>query len=147
MNRLVSEISNTVRALLGCAAKVLEVNAARWPTNWPVGPATTSRSGFQDEFYRCYCNEVGLRVRICSEWTGLNRGRIDFTIVEPGWGIEMLRDGDRLKGHCNRFRQKGCYYPWIKRGLLKEWLILDCMHSYPQETCKTPFNLMLSIYG
>jgi len=108
-----------------------------------VGPSGQTRppeAAFKDEFYRCYCNEVGLQVGICSEWMDQNRGRIDFTIVEPGWGVEILRDGDRLKEHCKQFHEKGRYYPWIKRGLLKEWLILDCMHSPPQDTCNTPLK-------
>lgn len=106
----------------------------------PSGQIRPPEAAFQDEFYRSYWIEIGPGVRICSEWTGTEQGRIDFIIVEPGWGIELLRDGNRLRDHYNRFRENGAYYPWIKRGLIKDWLLLDCRHSYPATTCNAPLT-------
>lgn len=68
-----------------------------------------------------------------SGWSRCGDGRIDFRIVEPSWGIEFLRDGDRLTEHCNRFLEKGTYHQWILNGLIKDWLILDYRHSRPQK--------------
>lgn len=62
----------------------------------PSGQVRPPEAVFQDEFYRCFWNEVGSGVGICSEWTGIRQGRIDFQIIDPGWGVELLRDGDRL---------------------------------------------------
>jgi hypothetical protein len=92
-------------------------------------------AAFQDEFYRAYWNVVGSCGGICSEWAGTHNGRIDFLISKPGWGIELLLDGDRLTDHCKRFHSDGAYYQWITRGVMKDWIILDCRHSYPEATC------------
>jgi hypothetical protein len=105
----------------------------------PSGKPRPPEAAFQDEFYRCYWNEVGPGVGICSEWAGTTEGRIDFHIVEPGWGIELLRDGDRIIDHCKRFHHNGAYYSWIQSSLIKDWLILDCRHSDPRTKCNTPF--------
>lgn len=86
---------------------------------------------FQDELYRAFHSLVGHGVGISSEWTRAGDGRIDFRITEPGWGIELLRDGNRLSEHCNRFLPGGAYHRWITEGLLEDWLIIDCRHSSP----------------
>jgi len=53
--------------------------------------------------------------------------------VGPAWGVELLRDGDRLAEYCNRFLEKGSYYQWIANSQIKDWIILDCRHSIPQK--------------
>ncbi|KAL1964976.1 hypothetical protein VTN77DRAFT_6176 [Rasamsonia byssochlamydoides] len=88
---------------------------------------------FQDEWYRAFYSLVGHGVAISSEWSRTGDGRIDFRIIEPAWGIELLRDGDRLSERCNRFSPQSNYHRWISDGLLKDWLILDCRHSTPQK--------------
>ncbi|KKK17577.1 hypothetical protein ARAM_003943 [Aspergillus rambellii] len=88
---------------------------------------------FQDELYRCFFDIVGYGVGLSSEWSRAGDGRIDFRVVEPRWGIEVLRDGDRLSDHCNRFRPGGAYYPWITQGYIRDWLILDFRHTPPQK--------------
>lgn len=37
--------------------------------------------------------------RVSTEWSGGGNGRIDFWIPDAKWGIELLRDGDRLDEH------------------------------------------------
>jgi hypothetical protein len=86
---------------------------------------------FQDEFYRALNNLLGSGVAVSSEWSRCGDGRIDFRIVETGWGVKMLRDGDRLSGHCGRFVQGGSYDRWINQGWIKDWIVLDCRHSRP----------------
>lgn len=104
----------------------------------PSGKPRPPEAVFQDEFYRCYWDELGPGVGISSEWAGTSEGRIDFQIVDPGWGIELLRDGDQLQEHCGRFSQNGSYYSWIQRGLLRDWMVLDCRHTYPRTNCENP---------
>lgn len=91
---------------------------------------------FQDEFYRCFWSVLGPGIGVSSEWSGTGKGRIDFHIQEPGWGFELLKDGDRIGQHCDRFDPNGTYYPWIQNDKLKDWLILDCRHTYPRTICK-----------
>jgi hypothetical protein len=89
---------------------------------------------YQDEFYRVFTALFGNGVGISSEWSRDKGGRVDFRISGPKWAVEMLRDGDRLKDHCNRFLPGGKYYQWIKSGSIRDWIILDCRCSAPN-TC------------
>ena len=88
---------------------------------------------FQDEWYRAFNSLLGHGFAISSKWSQFGNGRIDFRIVGPKWGVEILRDGDRLTEHCNRFLDKGAYHQWIVDGSMKDWIILDCRHSRPQK--------------
>lgn len=94
-----------------------------------LGTGATVRpveSCYQDEFYRCLHEVLGFASYVRSEWSGDGDGRIDFRIPAVGWGIEILRDGDRLGEHCRRFVGNGSYTGWILKGWLKDWLIIDC---------------------
>ena len=98
--------------------------------------ASSSRpveSAFQVEFYRAFTSLVGHGAGLSSEWSYSSDGRIDFLVHDSGWGIEILRDGDRLRNHCNRFRLSGQYGDWIRRGVLKDWVIIDCRHIWPKK--------------
>lgn len=111
----------------------------------PRSPTTSGRppeAQFQDEWYRAFHDVVGHGAGISSEWSRSGDGRIDFWIVNPKWGIELLRDGDRLTEHCQRFSDKGTYSTWISEGLLSEWLILDCRHSRPQKYSIDSYGLL-----
>jgi hypothetical protein len=70
-------------------------------------------------------------VPISSEWSQKGDGRVDFWIPQKRWGIELLRDHNRVTEHCNRFKKGGRYYPWIEAGMLKDWIIIDCATSLP----------------
>jgi hypothetical protein len=62
----------------------------------------------QDEFFRALHNVLGFSTRVSSKkWSRSSTGRIDFFIPEPGWGFELIRDGDRLDKHCKRFEGDG----------------------------------------
>lgn len=65
------------------------------------------------------------------------QARIDFSVVTSGWGFELLRDGNRLFEHCERFEPGGAYQA-IQQGALTDWLLLDCRHSIPRQPCKIP---------
>jgi hypothetical protein len=47
------------------------------------------------------------------------------------WGIEPLRDGDRISEHESRFREGGAYHPWLVYGHMKEYVILDFCNTRP----------------
>jgi len=57
---------------------------------------------------------------LSSEWSKDCEGRIDFRIVGTGWGVELLRDGDRLAEHCRRFEPDGQYKNAIQGGELTD---------------------------
>lgn len=110
-----------------------------------VGPSsklTNPEAQFQDEFYRAFVDLVGPGVGISSEWSREGKGRIDFRLTERKWGIELLRDGDRLAEHCLRFLPTGSYGPWIQKGLLEDWIIIDCRHSEPKKIGR-PYVIMI----
>ena len=92
---------------------------------------------FQDEWYRAFYTAVGHGVAISSEWSSDQSGRIDFRVKDPAWGFELLRDGDRLGQHCDRFLAQGSYGRWIAQGFITDWIILDCRHSAPQKYSET----------
>ena len=62
-----------------------------------------------------------------------------FFISSVGWGIELLRDGDRIDGHVSRFQEGGAYHPWLASGDMKEFVILDCCKTIPSKPCSMCF--------
>jgi hypothetical protein len=96
-----------------------------------AGQLRPPEAQYQDEFYRAFNWVVGRGVPISSEWSRLGDGRVDFWIPQKKWGIEFLRDHSRVTEHCNRFREGGQYHSWIKAGMLKDWIIIDCATSRP----------------
>lgn len=97
---------------------------------------------YQDEFYRAFNTVVGRGVPISSEWTGNGDGRVDFYIPQKRWGIELLRDHDRVAEHCDRFQESGRYYSWVKSGMLEDWIIIDCATSLPASGMKSGSTLL-----
>ncbi|CRG90461.1 hypothetical protein PISL3812_07505 [Talaromyces islandicus] len=87
---------------------------------------------YQDEFYRSLHTILGYTMDVTSEWSPDGVGRIDFRLGSVGWGIELLREGDRLHEHCQRFTIDGSYGKWIQLGHLKDWLVIDCRTSAPR---------------
>lgn len=101
------------------------------------GQARPLEAVFQDEFYRSYWHEVP-GGGIASECVVGGDGRVDFFVMGPGWGIELVNDSDRLIEHCERFKPNGAYHADIKSGVLKDWIVLDFRHSFPKKQCNTP---------
>jgi hypothetical protein len=95
--------------------------------------ASTSETRFQNEFYAAAKRLLGDRIAISSEWGNNGEGSIHFRIVGTGWGVELLRDGDRLAEHCRRFEPGGQYHNAIESGELDDWLVIDCTHRNPCE--------------
>jgi hypothetical protein len=81
-----------------------------------------------------------------SEWSPCGSGRIDFCFGAMKWGIELLREGDRLNEHCGRFMTGGVYSSWIQDKLLLDWIIIDCRTTEPRPYSKySSHSLSLSI--
>jgi hypothetical protein len=84
---------------------------------------------FQDEFYRG-CHESSKGSFISFPESGNARGKIDFYIPRGEWGVELLRDGDRLKDHSSRFEGQGAY----ANMNFKDYVTLDFRTKEPQKT-------------
>lgn len=83
---------------------------------------------FQDELYRALHLVTGGKCNIHSEFSYTSRGRLDFFLKKKQWGIEVMREGDRLQNHIERFEPQGAYGSW---SLVKDWVILDFRHTQP----------------
>ena len=94
--------------------------------------SSTPEFKFHEEWYRAFNCLVGRGVALSSEWSFAGEGCVDFRIKERGWGIEIVRDGDRLDEHCEWFLPVGSYNGWVSESILKDWLILDFRHSVPK---------------
>ncbi|KAF8540140.1 hypothetical protein BDD12DRAFT_880931 [Trichophaea hybrida] len=88
---------------------------------------------YQDEFYRALHEVLGFSTRVSSEWSGSNDGRIDFLLPDPGWGFELLRDGEGLSEHCERFVGNRPYAGWVFNGSIRQWLVLDFRTTQPNK--------------
>jgi hypothetical protein len=76
---------------------------------------------FQDEFYRCsHLHSSGSLVSFPE--FGTAKGRVDFYIKSKKWGVELVREGDRLQQHSNHFAPGGSY---AKELDIDDYIILD----------------------
>ena len=92
-------------------------------------PQTIPEAQFQHEFYRAcgrYTKDVVLTFPEC----GTPKGRIDFFIHSKKWGIELLRDGDRLVAHNDRYIT-GEYSKWIEEGKMDDYIMIDFRSTVP----------------
>ncbi|KAJ7159852.1 hypothetical protein C8R43DRAFT_347266 [Mycena crocata] len=96
---------------------------------------------YQHEFYRCLYR-LRPRALVSAEYStpvgALPAGRLDFLLHRSefkdearSWGIELLRDGDRILDHKNRFDINGAYQK-IMTGGMTEFLIVDFRTTIPQ---------------
>jgi hypothetical protein len=111
-----------------------------------IAAARPVEAQYQDEFYHAFTSLLGNGVGISSEWSRGNRGRIDFRILGPKWGVELLRDGteNTVNEHYKRFLPNGKYHKWILDGLISDWLVIDCRCSAPEKYSK--FTSLLHLW-
>ena len=95
----------------------------------PVYIQRPPEAQYQDEFYRS-CYKISNGSLKTSPEFGTAEGRIDFYIPSKNWGVEILRDGDRLKGHNNRFLPSGSYGANL---VISDYIILDCRTTWPRD--------------
>lgn len=96
-----------------------------------IGPGCIQRppeAQYQDEFYRsCHAISDGSLMTFPEFSTG--KGRVDFYIPSRPWGVELLRDGDRLNQHHGRFSDSGSYGTTLA---LEDYIVLDCRNTVPR---------------
>lgn len=102
---------------------------------------------YSDEFYRSSWQLLGERSFLTAEWGGMARacdtgGRIDYVVRGVGWGIELVRDGDNLKGHLARFEAGGAYNDWILGQDLTDWVVVDFRQTIPIPMSRTWIHLL-----
>ena len=96
-----------------------------------IGPGFVQRppeAQFQDEFYRC-CHSYSKGSVLTFPEFGTKTGRVDFYIATKNWGVELLRDGDRLEQHSARFSPTGKYGATL---CLSDYIVLDCRVDNPK---------------
>ena len=85
---------------------------------------------YQVEFYRC-CSDRSI---LTFPEYGTGQGRVDFYIPAKEWGVELLRNGDRLAEHSGRFSNTGSYATTLS---LSDYIILDCRTTDPHPGAHT----------
>ena len=61
------------------------------------------------------------------------KGRVDFYINHlRGWGIELTREGSRLKEHYDRFFKGGVYHRMVEGKTIKQWLLVNFCLKRPR---------------
>ena len=93
----------------------------------PHSPANSTRppcpeAQYGHELYRRMYIVLQGKAVIHSEFSYTKAGRIDFFLKQPGWGIEIFRDGDLLEQHISRFTVGGAYRSW---GIVNDYILLD----------------------
>ncbi|KIM77705.1 hypothetical protein PILCRDRAFT_11794 [Piloderma croceum F 1598] len=101
---------------------------------------STPEAQFRDEFY-CACISHTNNCVLTFPEFGNKRGRIDFLIPMKKWGIELLRNGDRLNAHAARFTT-GEYSQWINDHKINDYVIVDFRTKLPWSNHKDIKNLL-----
>ena len=89
---------------------------------------------YQKEFYRCLFNILDGHVVTSPEYVikaGNMGGTIDFLVAWKKWGLELLRDRDRLVEHMKRFEPGGKYFSMIQSGDMERYIVLDFTVTRP----------------
>ena len=75
--------------------------------------------------------------------SGVKGGTIDFLLRQRKWGVELLRDRDRLVQHMKRFEASGQYFSMIESGDMEQYIVLDFTIVQPTKCrpSKTPLPL------
>ena len=84
---------------------------------------------YQDEFYHS-CHTHSNSSLVTFPEFGTAKGRVDFYIPAKKWGVELLRDSNRLVQHSRRFSlETGSYGTTLP---LTDYIILDCRTTQPR---------------
>lgn len=92
---------------------------------------------YQKEFYRSFYTLVDGNVVISPEYvvkTGKGGGTIDFLLPSEKWGIELLRNRNKVVEHMERFTASGAYHAMIDSDVMKHYIVLDFSTSMPQKS-------------
>ncbi|KAJ7712424.1 hypothetical protein B0H16DRAFT_566429 [Mycena metata] len=136
-----ADIPTTLTALVFDVVRAFNPDHLTAPTRVHGLPTDTPMEAtYQHEFFRCLY-AVRPRAIMSSEYgTPVGSplaGRIDFLVhrheyaeEKRSWGLELLRNGDRLMGHSNRFDATGAYHEMRVDGMT-DFLIIDFRTKVP----------------
>ena len=133
---IISE-NNIVAFVIAVIRKFIPLNLSARRT-FGATIQSTPEAQFQDEFYRACISHTNNCVLSFPEF-GNKRGRIDFLIPMKKWGIELLRNGDRLNAHATRFTT-GEYGQWISDHKINDYAIVDFRTTLPRSNHKGQFK-------
>lgn len=88
------------------------------------------------EFYRCIDDVLKGRMVVSPEFAvsyGAQSGSLDFFIPDMTWGIELLRENDRISEHLTQFASGGQYYPLVREHNMDQWIVLNCTSKRPSK--------------
>jgi len=120
-------VVDILELIIGVIAKF---SPRKLSTERRIGPGCIQRlpeAQYQDEFYRC-CHNYSKGSLLTFPEYGTAKGRVDFYIPTKQWGVELLRDGDRLAQQSGRFSSTGSYATTLP---LSDYIILDCRITNP----------------
>lgn len=89
---------------------------------------------YQKEFYRCLFTILDGHVVTSPEFVikaGIKGGTIDFLVARKKWGLELLRDCDRLVEHMKMFEPGGQYFSMTQSGDMEQYIVLDLTVTPP----------------
>lgn len=101
-----------------------------------IGNISPLEDQYQKEFYRCLFPLLDGHVIMSPEYVikaGSNGGTIDFLVAQKKWGLELLRDRDRISQHMARFGPDGQYFTMIQGGEMEQYVVLDFTDKLPQK--------------
>jgi hypothetical protein len=99
-----------------------------------AGNALPLEDQYQKEFYRCLFTILDGHFEVSPEFVikaGIKGGTIDFLVAQKKWGLELLRDRDRLVEHMKRFERGGQYFSMIESGEMEQYVVLDFTVTQP----------------
>jgi len=111
-----------------------------------VGNTLPPEDQYQKEFYRCLFNMLDGHVVTSPEYVvkaGNTGGTIDFLVTRKKWGLELLRDRDRLVEHMKMFEPDGKYFSMIQSVDMERYIVVDFTVSRP--TNPRPGNTTLPL--
>jgi len=83
---------------------------------------------YENEMYRgalrMIPSQYGVQCQVGK--TFRSRGMVDLFINDKfRFAIELLREGDRMKEHRDRFQPRGQYGFLVQKGIFKQWAVID----------------------
>jgi hypothetical protein len=90
---------------------------------------------YSHEWYRSLHEVMDGNVVVSPEYAtapGKRLGRVDFYIPSMKWGLEIIRDGSKLREHSDRFIT-GAYSTLMRSGDIVDYALLDFRHDISNE--------------
>lgn len=89
---------------------------------------------YDKEFYRASEKITPGSILWSPQWgsAGVDKGGlVDYYLQDKKWALELLREGNRARSHCERFLSGGNYHDWILGGDVVDWAVIDFGTSQP----------------